>query len=192
MAKAIWTEGFEELPAGDYLAAVVDCAEVEGKDFKDPNKTKPQFEWRINVWVDGEWKERRVWTPRVFTIIDPKNPTPFISNLNKLVRACGLPVPQTKEAVLAWNTDDLIGLEFCYRVTEDDENPDKILRKLIPISRSKTVSALRGVEEEQEEAEPPVKPAPAKATTGNGAAKPAPVKSVAKPAPAEKDPFIDA
>lgn len=125
----------QELPVGDYLAQITNVKIGDADDFRDPSKKRPVFIWSVDIAVDGDWESRSLYTPRTFTDMST-NPQPqYVSNLNKLVRACGKPVPQTAEAVDAWDENDLIGTQFVWRVAEDPETGAKV-RKFLPAAQS--------------------------------------------------------
>jgi len=126
----------EEYEPGDYIAQVKDVEATEADDLKNPGKMKPVFIFSVDVAVDGEWQDRKIFTSRRFTDMKNVKSPQFVSGLNKLVKACGMPVPQTADAAAAWDENDLIGKQFIWRVEVDEETDEKVRKyvRLQPVA----------------------------------------------------------
>lgn len=164
MGNASFGNARPELEPGDYLAAVMGVELGVQDDFKNPEIKKPCFIFDIALQMPGgAWENRRLYTSRTITDMN-SNPPPkpqFVSGLNKLIRACQQPLPQTEEAVAAWSEKSLVGSRFVWRVETDPETGAKV-RKLLALAAQPTAPA----------------PAPAPAPS-----QPAPVPPPAAPAP---------
>lgn len=152
MAKAGWGAARQELPVGNYLAQVIECAPAKVKDLKNPGKFVEKFKFTVDVQVDGAWETRTIYTAMNFTDESQADDPQFISGLNKITRACGLKVPETLEEAEAFDTDMLEGRRFVWSVQQDEET-HKVVRKFLRLKAKPTAAP----------AEPPAE-APAEAT----------------------------
>jgi Protein of unknown function (DUF669) len=171
LAKAGWGNARQELPVGNYLAQVVECVTAKVKDLKNPGKQVEKFKFTVDVQVDGQWETRTVYTAMNFTDETQADDPQFISGLNKIVRACGLKVPETLEEAEEFDTDHLEGRQFVWSIQQDEET-HKIVRKFLKLKRQ----ALPQAEAAPAPVRPPVaQPAPplraVGPTAGGGAAR---------------------
>lgn len=141
MGNAAFGNDRQELDPGDYLAQVTDVRLDEVDDFKDKTKKKSVFRFSVDLQMpDGDWQTQTLFTSRTITDMSPRRdgkppPAKFVSTLNKLIRACGKQVPQSREAVEAWDEESLVSCQFIWRVVdEEDEETGQItrVRKFLP------------------------------------------------------------
>jgi hypothetical protein len=108
----------DPLPAGRYLAQVVDFEEKEYPSFNDREKMETRIRWTLDVKAQGSntWQKHTIFTGTGFT--DPKTVSneQFISGLTKLVDAMGLPIPVTAQELQEFEDTELIGLQFIINV----------------------------------------------------------------------------
>jgi hypothetical protein len=127
--------GANQLPAGDYYVQITDVKPVMGKDFNDKTKEKPQYEWKADAFMpDGRWQTQTLWTPQSFTPPDQEATAKFISGLNRIVRACLSPMPQSADEARAWDQKRLIGRGFILRMDQDPERPQQLVKRYLPLT----------------------------------------------------------
>lgn len=104
-----------------YVAQVADVGSAEGRDFNNQNAKVPQFKWTIHVWVNGAWQVKTLFTGINFTDLANVRDPQYVSKLTRLVRACGLPVPQSVAEAQAWDERSLIGNRLGIKIEPDPE-----------------------------------------------------------------------
>jgi len=117
--------GDKELPIGRHVADIVSGKETMGKDF-NTQEPKPQYEFDAQVWVNGGWTTRKLWTAQNFS--RPGTKPKFLTKLHKLTVACQRPVPQTAAEAAAWGPDELNNSRFLWVVDTDEETGEKVER----------------------------------------------------------------
>lgn len=127
---------FAPTTPGDYTFQVVDVQATTTQDYNDKSVQRAQFKWTCDLWTGQGWERRNLWTGRNFTDISQIQDPKFISKLNYLVRACGLPVPTDAAQAAAWNEQSLIGRRFTIRVEPDPASGILVQRWLPPASSS--------------------------------------------------------
>lgn len=129
-----FSSGKRQFPAGRYIAHVVEVKEVIVPDFNDKEKKIKKFKWDIDVQQgDGTWERISIFSGRRFA--DPSRPPSspqFVPMLNRLVRACGVPLPTTEAEVMAWHENQMAGLRFGIVVTADEES-GALTEKYVPL-----------------------------------------------------------
>ena len=133
----------DELEPGDYRAQVTDVQLGERDDFKDPTKKVPALVWSLAIELrDGTWITTTFRSSRTITDLTRQPPPQphMISGLNRLIRACGFQVPQTTEAVKAFDERSLIGRQFVWRVEIEPETGQKV-RKFLAMAAPPPVQA---------------------------------------------------
>lgn len=117
-----WSSGKKGLglaPApSPYAAHIADCKAIKGQDPKTKEETD-RFQWGVDIWIGNQWVRKSIFTGTNFCDLSNIRDPQFIPNLVKLVRACGLPVPQSADEARAWHPNTLIGQRFGVRVEED-------------------------------------------------------------------------
>lgn len=131
MAKWGNSGGGMRLPAGRYTAQIVDVKLIESEQLRAQGKDPEQFEWTINVWLGDRWESRKLWTGCTFQDPASIKDIRFVPKLMKLVRACGMSLPTTKEQAEQWDEESLIGRQFELLIQPDPENPDVLKDYLV-------------------------------------------------------------
>jgi hypothetical protein len=111
------------LPAGDYVAQIVDVTTVEFDSRKNPGKKDVKWKWIIDVKARGsqEWQRSDILTGQRFLPKEQIKSPQFIPALHHLSKALGVPVPTTAAQAMAWDEQDQIGKQFRMRITLNED-----------------------------------------------------------------------
>lgn len=131
MAKWGSNDGGMRLPAGTHTAAIVDVKLVESEQRKLKGQDPEQFEWSLNVWLNGKWEPRKMWTGCAFRDPATIKEVKFTPKLMKLVRACGQKLPVTQAEAEAWAPSSLCGHRFGILMQANPEDPTKLIDYIV-------------------------------------------------------------
>lgn len=123
-----------DLPQGTHVHYINGVSRTTGQSFKDKTKEVDQYLWDVQYQEEGseEWKSRKIWTGQNFLLWESITAPHLIPKLMKIVKACGLPSPQSREEAEAWDEESLVGQYFRVK-NEPDEESGKLVEKFIPM-----------------------------------------------------------
>ena len=124
-----------------YTAQVADVEVKRQADYNDKSKEVERFKFSVDVWINGAWARRTLWTGTNFS--DPKDLSDpqFVPKLMKLVRACGLPFPANAQEAAAWDPNNcLIGKRFGILCQPDPES-GVVQTKFVPLANGQAIGA---------------------------------------------------